>query len=109
MKLAAERRGQRADEEQLSGHVKAPGDCDWQRDAKGQRTGEFLAKGKSGPECFQLGCSGFFSLGAGTAAGPHRVRSTRINACVTAHGAPRTMNLQRNALKLVAASTKRAK
>lgn len=66
-------------------------------------------EGKSWPEWFQLGYFGFSLLGAGTPAGPHRVRSTRINSCVTGHSAPRTMNLQRNAIKSLAAPTKRAK
>lgn len=63
-------------------------------------------KGTNRPEWFQIRFSGFLLLVASIAAGTRWGHSTRIKDCITAHGAPCTMNLQRNAITSFAASTK---
>lgn len=106
MKLAAERRGLQADEEQLSWPARGPGVCDWQGDAEEELDRRVSGEGTNRPEWFQIRFFGFLLLAASTAAGSRWVHSTRIKDCIIAHGVPCTMNLQRNAIKSVAASTK---
>lgn len=108
MKLAAERRGQPADEEQLSGPVKAPGVTVIGREMlKGAADGRVSGKRKERARELPARLLGLLLTRSRycswTSPSAHKHLRHGLRS------PPRTMNLQRNALKSVAASTKRAK
>lgn len=91
MNLAAARRGEQSDEEQLSWPARGPHVCDWQEDAEQERDRSISGEGTNRPEWFKIGFFGFLLLAASIVAGTHWLHST--NDCIIAYSAPCTMNL----------------